>query len=257
MIYRIAIATLLGLGLTVGTACAHRREAEDAPEWSTKRGARSTKLDIAETMLDAGALEPARIALAELRDDGVDSPDLDYLQGRALAMMGLNSEAIPMLTRAAQKLSKDPRPYRTLGLVYADQKDLEPAIEALTRATKIDADDAVTWNNLGFLLSSAKRHDEAVVALRHAVARDSTNPRFRNNLGFALFQVGAVDDALRAFQSTGSDSDAFANLGLAYELNGQPDRAREEYARALTISPKHSGASDGLARLAAPTETQP
>jgi TolB-like protein len=40
--------------------------------------------------------------------------------------------------------------------------------------------------------------------------------------------------------------------GLDYEKRGQPDRAREMFARALELHPQHTGAAEAMARLRGP-----
>jgi Flp pilus assembly protein TadD len=237
------------------TACAPkgaRAEAVDPAPWSTPAGKEQTRIEIAERLIDAGALIEALDLLRAARVDGSTSAELDLLTGRALYGQRLFSEAEAHLVEAARRLKNDPRPHRALGLLYADTDRPGPAIDALRRAADLDPNDAPTWNNLGYLLHATRRDPSAVPALQKAVSLDSGNPRYKRNLGYALFAVGRPDDALNAFRAAGPPAEALYNLGVAHELAGDAEGARAHYARALTQDPNHPHARQAFDRLLAP-----
>ncbi len=240
-----------------GCGAGRKRDLPETPEWTTQDGNVETRIGITETLINSGAIGEALVVIAQMRADGIRDPRVDYLQGRGLLAQGVNSEAERLLLISAEAMRGDPRPWRSLGILYADDKRQEEAIDALTKAADYDPDHAATWNNLGFLLMSDKRHGEAAKALQNAVALDATVPRYRNNLGFALAATGRYDDALKAFRSTGSNADAHANLATAYERAGDPELARVHYTKALSFSPTHQAAAEGIERLDnLPTEPQ-
>lgn len=215
------------------------------------------RIDVASTLLDRGDVARASDIIAQLVAEGVNDPQVTLLQGRALAADGLYSEAEPLLKVAHDRMPRDPRPLLALGLVYADTHRIDEAIASYQRATELDDRDAAAWNNLGFLLLSARRYEEARRALEQAVALDNTNARYRNNLGFALAAVGRTSDALQAFRSAGSEATAQANLGVAFELHGQPEQAVVHYRKALEIDPEQASAREGLTRLVPSREEVP
>lgn len=248
----VVSAALLLMGVT---ACAPKEPVQAAPAWSTDSGRRQTQLSMCEDFLDHGLLPQAFDLITVMQNDGLHGPELDYLRGRALYLSKQHAQAETLLVGAAEKMRKDARPHATLGVLYADTNRVPEAIASLRTATQIDPKKASYWNNLGFLLLSEDDPTEAVEALETAVALEGTEARFRNNLGFALAASGRFDEAMRTFGSAGDPSDALTNMGVAYELAGQPSRAREHYEAALEYHPKHTAAAEAIARLDAAEES--
>jgi Flp pilus assembly protein TadD len=247
---------LLLLFLATSSACGPRRPVPAEEEtWRDFDSKLEVRLDVVDRLLDQKSVRKAEVIIAQMRSEGDDEPELDYLQGRALYLKGMHAEAEALIRSAMPKMTRDARPHATLGLLLADTRRPDEAIEALQAATRVDPRDADTWNNLGFVLSTSSRHEEAVAALREAVRLDGTIARYRNNLGFALHASGHPADALRVFRTTGTAADAHSNMALAWEMSGAPDRAREAYEAALQYNPDHARARDGLVRLDAPQET--
>ncbi|TVQ86503.1 MAG: tetratricopeptide repeat protein [Deltaproteobacteria bacterium] len=245
------LGTLLLLS-ALTTACAtkeQRAQAVDPPPWATEQGKQSTRIQIAERLIDAGSFPEAVNLLRAAVADGVEDPVMDLLFGRALHHQGLFGAAEPHLEKAATKLKGDPRPHRALGLLYADTDRPLEAIDALRRATDLDRSHAPTWNNLGYLLFTVKRDPDAVPALQKAVALDSTNRRYSRNLGFALFSQGRADEAIAAFQHADTPADASYNLGVAYQLAGDREMAKRSFQESLKNNPMHERAALALQEL--------
>lgn len=243
------------LTILLAAACAPQRPVpEAAPEasWRDYESRDEVRINVIDSLMDQGNITGAQAILAEIRSEGRTDPILDYLQGRALYLQGMYAEAESLLAAAAGKLRKDPRPYATLGLLYADTNRVDEAVESLRRSLDIDDSQSETWNNLGFVLHASGSHDEAVEALREAIRLDGTIARYRNNLGFALHASGRPADALQAFQTTGTPADAHTNMAIAWEVQGDSARARDEYLLALASNPVHQPAKEGLGRLDAP-----
>ncbi|TNE91350.1 MAG: tetratricopeptide repeat protein [Deltaproteobacteria bacterium] len=237
-------------------ACAPKRPALAEDEtWRDFESKLEVRLDVIETLLDQGAVRKAETIIAQMRSEGEDTPELDYLQGRALYLQGMSAEAEQLLSRATTAMKRDARPHEVLGLLYADAQRSDEAVTELQTAVKLDENNAKTWNNLGFVLTSTQRFDEAVEALREAVRLDGTIARYRNNLGFALHASGHPADAMQVFKSTGTLADAHTNMAVAWELAGSLDEARAQYAAALESNPEHTPAKEGLARLEAHEES--
>lgn len=243
------LSALLLLAALGASACAHRKDAVDLPPWATEDGKQETRLGIADRMLGLGYADEAMQLLKLAREDGESGPRIDRLTAHALYLQGMHGEARELLEQVSEKDKKNPEVWRLLGLVYADAKQPEQAIHAFQLATELDREDAATWNNLGFLLYAVKRSPDAIPALRKAVSLDGTNARYRRNLGFALFNDGDVQGATDAFNASGPAGDAWYNLGVAYELAGDADTARERYSRALKHDPEHTRAKEALALL--------
>ena len=134
-------------------------------------------------------------------------------------------------------------------MLYADDHRVEEAIKAFQAAEQLDPNNAATLNNLGFLLMSSTRNEEAHIAFQKAVGLDSSRPKYWTNMGYNLAAMGRFDDALSAFQGVGSNADAHANLGFAYELNGALNDAILSYQTALNLDSNHIHAKNGVARI--------
>jgi Tfp pilus assembly protein PilF len=238
--------TLL-LALLIG--CAPKAPLDDAPDWQSTGGQERVRAELIQALLDQGNYREALILIATSRERGDDHPDLDLFQAQALLGTGLPSEAMRLLEAYSRREPRDPRAFRSLGLLHADAQRLPEAEASFRRATELDDRHADTWNNLGFVILAAGRPVDAVQPLQRAVALDGTQLRYRNNLGFALARSGRLSEALEAFLSVGSAADAHANLALALELSGDAVSAADHYGRALEIEPEHASAREAMTRL--------
>ena len=106
---------------------------------------------------------------------------------------------------------------------------------------------------LGIECLKAGKIDEAIEHLERATAESPQDPQGFNYLGvaYSLKQqynraVGAFQAALRLRPNVPS---VHYNLGLAYQADGLPDMAREQFEHALKIDPAYKKAEDALAAL--------
>ena len=73
--------------------------------------------------------------------------------------------------------------------------------------------------------------------------------------GNALIKAGLPDAALERynealeFAEDGKDSEVFFNMGIAYKIKGQLDKAAAEYERALELSPQYAEALNNLGNI--------
>ena len=196
--------------------------------------------------LEAGDAASARgIADALLATPSLDRAD------RMLALM-LRSRAHELLRNLAAAIAdvegalalnpNDARGYNELGILCADERQLDRAIEAFTRATTLDPRYARAWNNLGTALRDAGRAADAQSAFSHATKADPRYPLAWANLGVANRDLGRDDEATKAFQQAlALDPNqrlaltAFAGLARA---DGRIDEAATLYQRALAIEPR-------------------
>lgn len=257
-------ALALALALGSAPAVARDRKADRAPEasspaWATPEGKRAAQLEMVELLMQAQNPDGALAMIAQMRTDGAEGPEIDLVQGRALADAGLSEDATAMLNRVPRRSAVYGAAQNELGLLATDAGDLTTAIAHFEAATRSDKEVAAWWNNLGFAQLSAGDPDAAVLSLRTSLALDSAQPRTRNNLGYALLTLNQPNEAYRVFRAGSSEADARYNLGVGYELRGDPAAATAAYEAALNANPDFSPARDGLSRLrATPTaETTP
>lgn len=99
----------------------------------------------------------------------------------------------------------------------------------------------------------ANKVDEAIEHLERATSEHGQDYRGFNFLGIAYAKKGLYDRAIGAFERTidlRSDiPSTHYNLGLAYQADDFPDRAREKYQQALGLDPSYQKAVEALKAL--------
>jgi tetratricopeptide (TPR) repeat protein len=194
------------------------------------------------------------------------------LMGRALAM-GRRFEPAEAQARRAIELAPDSlAPYVLLGGIHQTAKqwqaaasiwedvlrrfgedasislDLATCYIQLGRPGEAEAigrrllarqpDSPVLLNYVGYLLADENRElPEAEQLVRRALAQDPDNGAYVDSMGWIYYRLGRLEDARRelerALDLTGGDSEVREHLGDVYRDLRLPDRAREQYRRAL------------------------
>jgi Flp pilus assembly protein TadD len=253
--HRSSIAIALGYTLLFG--CAPKRDIEPIARWRTEAGAHQVRLDLADALLDRGNVTEALHLLTRLRQDGEDGPELDLLQGRALAQQALWNPAEELILAAKKRLPKDPRPPHALAVIYAEQGRLEDSISWFKQANQYAPRNPEILNNLGYVQLAVGLCSEAIISLQAAIKLDGTQVMYRNNLAFSHICSDEMDTAMSLFRSTTSEAEARYNVGVGYELQNNREVAMEQYQLALEDNPYHRLAKDALQRLGTPTHEQP
>jgi tetratricopeptide (TPR) repeat protein len=114
--------------------------------------------------------------------------------------------------------------------------------------------DPIGYYNLGNAFARLGESDSAITAYRRAIEQRKGNySRAQNNLGVVLLREGRWDEAYDAFNAAlrienFRYAEASYNLGRLYAARGQSDLAVREWRRALVADPKHSAATQAIAR---------
>jgi tetratricopeptide (TPR) repeat protein len=226
---------------------AQYRETND-PAWTVKAQAAN---------LDALRIDPAQpevhIALAVMYE-GVGRPAeaTDELR-QALALQPRSDNAHLVLSRiraskgdwdgaiAEAKAALELRPtywrnHAQLGDACMRAGRLEEAIAAYRRLVELQPDSARAYQRLGTVLQAAGRNDEALESYEKAKAINPTWGTY-SNIGTLYYWRGdtaqAIDAYQRAIALAPKNPDLYANLGDALQKSGQPERAAENYRRAV------------------------
>ncbi|HIJ66527.1 MAG TPA: tetratricopeptide repeat protein [Candidatus Hydrogenedentes bacterium] len=146
--------------------------------------------------------------------------DFDAFQKHSADMQKLLEEAARLFELADAKHAGAPDLLKDYAEFLTWQGDPDLAADALRRAAKVSPDDAEIWLAMGRALSALGHH-------------------YANEAEQALHKVLSLDIA------SGQAAQAHIALGRLYRLEGLPDLARENYAKALEIAP-----NDGTARAA-------
>ena len=178
------------------------------------------------------------------------------------------SEAEREYKLAAQEEPNDARAHAGLGNVYLDQERFKDAVSAYRQALKVKADYLPVYQPLAYSLARLDRYDEAIETLKQALPYDSNNAEVFNNLSFAYVHAGKYAEAIEAGRQaivllgqTGQAykqelqvrnevlSNAYKNLGNAYNGLKQYNDAADALKHAAEIEPKNASAhfNHGLA----------
>jgi tetratricopeptide (TPR) repeat protein len=98
-------------------------------------------------------------------------------------------------------------------------------------------DDPSALNDLGYLWADAGKHlDRAHRMIRLAIGKEPDNAAYRDSLGWVLFRKGKVREALPELEkaaATEPDPTVLDHLGDAYRADGQAEKAKQSWRRAI------------------------
>ena len=186
----------------------------------------------------------------------LDPRDIAPYQALAqlLAASGRRDESIETYKKAIEARPDVAGLHLVLGTLYESGGDTDHAIEEYEKTVKLDPNLAAAKNNLAYLLAEKGRDlDRALELAQEAKAGLPDNASAADTLGWVLYKKGVPSAAvgyLREAEGGSPAEDPSINvirlhLAMAYEANGEPDKARETLERAV--------ASLDAARSKAPT----
>ena len=214
----------------------------------------TVQLDLATRLIAENSADTALSLIAKMKRNGSKKAELDLLQGLGLMINNKPIEAIKILEKYQASQPNDHRSHTALGLLYAENEQVEKAIDQLSRSAELEPNDAAVYNNLGFLQMSLKRHEDADISFKKATALDATQPKYMTNMAYNLVALNRTDEALSTFLSVTTQANAHAQFGLALELKGATNLAINHYQTALQFEPSHQAAEKALNRLNSPLE---
>lgn len=149
-------------------------------------------------------------------------------------------EAIPLLEKVSGAKPDFAPAFFLLGAARERSGDHAAAVLAFRRALEIAPNFHAALNYLGYLWADRGENlEEALAMIRRAVALDPENGAYVDSLGWAHFQLKQYDRAQvyleRAIRLLPTDSTAFEHLGDLYRTLGDPQKARDQYRRAVAL----------------------
>jgi arylsulfatase A-like enzyme/Flp pilus assembly protein TadD len=223
--------------------------------------------------------------LLDMRRRGIDSFEVHYYRGRALAGLGRHREAAAEFADAVRLLPAHAAAHLERAESLASSGDLEGALGAVREGqaaspkdVRLRAAEARLWRlrkrprealaayeaalplalqdallrvQAGEAARDAGDVDRAIVLLREATALSPGTASYWNSLGMALGGKGDLAGAAEAFRKAihGDPTSAqYAyNLGLALRRQGRETEAVREFQRALQLDPGFTAARRQLA----------
>ena len=210
------------------------------------------KAEAIEELRKALAADPAFALALAYQGDATPGADGDKLLAQAQAAAGALPEAERLyveqmvayrktdtaqckaaLTRIIELAPDDWRPYRDLGLLAFDAKELDNAIAALRRATEVEPSAAGAFNWLAIVLLNAQRLDEAMAAAKRYAELLPNEADAHDTYGETLNQAGRTADAEAEFKKANDLSPTYIWpwVGLITAQAGRGD-----YAAALATA---------------------
>jgi tetratricopeptide (TPR) repeat protein len=173
---------------------------------------------------------------------------LHYL-GVIAAQQGELDEAIRLIRRAIELDSNSAAAHNDLGVALAAHGRLEDAIAQYEQAVAIDANHIEAHNNLGVALLAAHRPEQAVAHFEGALAIRPESPEINNNLGNAFFAMGRKGEtsARKAIADKPHLAAAFRDLSTASSAIMLIESAIRGYEKALALKPDYAEAHHNIA----------
>ncbi len=140
-----------------------------------------------------------------------------------------------------------------LGLLYLDKKN-KLAIDYFNNALNIDPGNTEVTYYLGMYYQETGDYGKAIQIYQSIIDEKPDYYIAIYNIGFVnLVYLKDYPTAIEYFNKTieynPQYTDAFYNRGFAYELSGNVENSKQDYRRALQLSPNYEKAIQGLNRI--------
>lgn len=225
---------LLAEGNAGSALWSYVRAMEDDPKAVTPRA----RIGYVEVSRDP---ERAEAIFAEIVAQHPDSAEGHAGLGLARFAQNRIDGARTSLERAVALDPESARATYWLAVVYALEGRADDAKRLSERAYALAPRDPRIVNNLGVTYLVANEFPRAEEKFREALLLEPHDPALHNNLGLALGRQRRYRAALDEFLRGGDEPAAHNNLGWVHYLNGEPERAIEQYEKSLAL-----GGSDRL-----------
>lgn len=177
--------------------------------------------------------------------------DVFYVQiGNVYTKLNKLPEARDAFGRALQINPNFAGAHINLGETYLREGALHKAISHYRRAVQINPNEVMGYNNMGVALREMGRWEEALSCFDKAIDLKldfCIGHRNKANLLFTLERYQrAADSYLTMLRLCPESTEAWYNLGVAYEKLNMPDKAESCYSRLLKMDPKLMSSPNGL-----------
>tara|TARA_B100001250_G_scaffold384922_1_gene380198 strand:+ start:658 stop:2373 length:1716 start_codon:yes stop_codon:yes gene_type:complete len=163
------------------------------------------------------------------------------------------SEAIKIYEKILQENKDIFDANSNLGMLYAQQNNLEKAEKYLNDAIKIDSNNPFALNNLASILIRLGKYDVSIEYSQKAINIKQDFSLAYNNLGLAQQNLKKNDDAIRSFskaiEKEKSNVLPYYNLAILYENLNDIKNSEKYYLKAIETNPKYFSAYNNIMNL--------
>jgi len=199
----------------------------------------STAMQEALVAIRASRYADAAARLRDVQKRGIDSYEVHYYLGRALAGQQRWRDTVAEYGKAVEALPGGAEAWRGLGESRVALGDSRGAIPAFERLVALAPGDAVARMELGEALRDAARYADAIRAIREAIAMDPRPAQYWHSLGTVLGASGDIAEAERAFSEAiarePTNGQYLYNHGAALYRLGRKEEAAAEINRAAAL----------------------
>src|SRR5215831_16402735 len=173
----------------------------------------------------------------------------------AFHQQGKLADAARIYREILQRQPNDFDALHLLGVIAAQTRRTELAVELIEKAIGINAKVADAHSNRGNALRDLKRFEEALASYDRALVLKPDYAEAFNNRGIALKELNRVDEALASYDKAlvlkPDYAEAFYNRGIALQELNRVDEALASYDKALAFKPDCAEAhwNEALLRL--------
>jgi tetratricopeptide (TPR) repeat protein len=243
-------------------------------------------VSLVSTYVRLGKTDRAEALLREMAKKFPDNAEILVLMGNTKLAQNKSDEALQSYTQAIAKQPKNPYGYNALSDLYVRQKNYKSAIDVIQTGLKeqpanlefrlksaglqvLKGDQAAAIAQYESIL---KDQPNSVLAVNNLVSlvldgqsdkqsldrafslaeylKSSNVPEFQDTYGWSQFKKGDVKSAVSTLEAAQVKLPNLAavhyHLGMSYAAAGQPDKAAEQFQKALTLEPDGTTLKDNI-----------
>ena len=181
------------------------------------------------------------------------NPKAYFRQGWIQRELGDTAAAIRSYMKAAEQDAEYFEAYEELAHLYHVRRN-PLAIQHYQNALRIRPDDILTLYNLAMFYQETGDDKQAMEQYRQILQKEPNNQYALHNMGWICMErLQNYEEAIRYFtQAINQDPtylEAVYDRGCAFELQGELDNARQDFAYTLHLDSKYDPAIEALNRL--------
>ncbi|MBI5866412.1 MAG: tetratricopeptide repeat protein, partial [Planctomycetes bacterium] len=186
-------------------------------------------------------LTALRESVDELSLESEDRIELLTMNAWALSELGRHNEALDLLEPLVEDNPESARALATLGVVYSNAGDLEPACAALEEAARLDEKDETAIANLALVYERMRQYERSLELYEKAVDMGADIDWLLQRKAAVHTELGDLKSAkatLRRYLSLAPDDiGEWINLAILHSDDGEFDLAFQCYREAEKVAP--------------------